>query len=91
MHLSEFNYMYLKNHLENLSHEKKTIVLMGDFDTDFLKNDNGKDSAGFLDSIMLVSFYLTSVHFPEQHRTLKPLLIISFLIISKTAVYQRIL
>ena len=30
-HSSEFSDIYLKNLLENLSHENKTIVLMGDF------------------------------------------------------------
>ena len=32
MHLSEFNNIYLKDFLENLSHENKTIVIMGDLD-----------------------------------------------------------
>ena len=65
MHSSEFNDIYLKDLLENLSHENKTIVIMGDFNIDLLKYDTEKDSADFLDSIMLVSSYLTSAHLLE--------------------------
>ena len=65
MHPSEFNDIYLKDLLENLSHESKTIVIMGDFNIDLLKYDTEKDSADFLDSIMLVSSYLTSAHLLE--------------------------
>ena len=65
MHPSEFNDIYLKDLLENLSHENKTIVIMGDFNIDLLKYDTEKDSADFLDSIMLVSSYLTSAHLLE--------------------------
>ena len=66
MHPSEFNDIYLKDLLENLSHENKTIVIMGDFNIDLLKYDTEKDSADFLDSIcMLVFSYLTSAHLLE--------------------------
>ena len=65
MHQSEFKNIYLKDLLENLSHENKTIVIMGDFNIDLLKYDTEKDSADFLDSIMLVSSYLTSAHLLE--------------------------
>ena len=65
MHPSEFNDIHLKDLLENLSHENKTIVIMGDFNIDLLKYDTEKDSADFLDSIMLVSSYLTSAHLLE--------------------------
>ena len=38
---------------------------MGDFNIDLLKYDTEKDSADFLDSIMLVSSYVTSAHLLE--------------------------
>ena len=57
MHPSEFNDIHLKDLLENLSHENKTIVIMGDFNIDLLKYDTEKDSADFLDS-MYGSFLL---------------------------------
>ena len=50
MHPSEFSYIYLKDLLENLSHENKTIVKMGDFNIDLLKYDTETDSADLLDS-----------------------------------------
>ena len=52
MHPSEFSYIYIlkKDLLENLSHENKTIVKMGDFNIDLLKYDTEKDSADLLDS-----------------------------------------
>ena len=91
MHPSEFNDIYLKDLLENLSHENKAIVIMGDFNIDLLKYDTEKDSEDFLDS-MYASFLLPYISTPSQVTpSLKPLLIMSFLIISKTAVYQRIL
>ena len=66
MHSSEFNDIYLKDFLENLTHENKTIVIMGDFNIDLLKYDTEKGSADFLDSsCMLVFSYLTSAHLLE--------------------------
>ena len=50
MHPSEFNDIHLKDLLENLSHENKTIVVMRDFNIDLLTSDTEKDSADFLDS-----------------------------------------
>ena len=55
MHPWEFNDIDLKALLENLSHENKTIAIMGDFNIDLLKYDTEKDSADFLDS-MYASF-----------------------------------
>ena len=63
MHPSEFNNIYLKDLLENLSHENKTIVIMGDFNIDLLKYDTEKDSADFLDS-MYASFLLPYISTP---------------------------
>ena len=51
MHPSEFNDIHLKDLLENLSHENKTIVIMRDFNIDLLTSDAEKDSADFLDSM----------------------------------------
>ena len=65
MHLSEFNDIYLKDLLENLSQESKTIVIMGDFNIDPLKYDTEKDSAGFLES-MYASFLLPYIGRPSQ-------------------------
>ena len=65
MHQSQFDDIYLKNLLENLSHENKAIVIVRDFNIDLLKYDTEKDSADFLDSIMLVFSYLTSAHLLE--------------------------
>ena len=73
--------IYLKDLLENLSHENKTIVIMGDFNIDLLKYDTEKDSADFLDS-MYASFLLPYISTPW---------VISFLIILKMVVYQGIL
>ena len=55
--------IYLKDLLENLSHENKTIVIMGDFNIDLLKYDTEKDSADFLDS-MYASFLLPYISTP---------------------------
>ena len=66
MHPSKFNDIYLKDFLENLTHENKTIVIMGDFNIDLLNYDTEKGSADFLDSsCMLVFSYLTSAHLLE--------------------------
>ena len=47
MYRSDFNDIYLKDLLENFSHENKTIVLMGDFNINLLKYDTEKDSTNF--------------------------------------------
>ena len=65
MHPSEFKDIYLKDLLENLSHENKTIVLMGDFNIDFLKYDTEKDFADFLDSVY-ASFLLPYISTPSR-------------------------
>ena len=65
MHPSEFNDIHLKDLLENLSHENKTIVIMGDFNIDLLKYDTEKDSADFLDS-MYASFLLPYISTPSR-------------------------
>ena len=55
--------IYLKDLLENLSHENKTIAIMGDFNIDLLKYDTEKHSADFLDS-MYASFLLPYISTP---------------------------
>ena len=65
MHPSEFKDIYLKDLLENLSHENKTIVMMGDFNIDLLKYDTEKDSADFLDSTY-ASFLLPYISAPSH-------------------------
>ena len=49
--LSEFNNHYLSNLLDNLSHENKTVVLLGDFNTDLLKYDKDCNVSDFLDTM----------------------------------------
>ena len=73
MYRSDFNDIYLKDLLENLSHENKTIVLMGDFNIDFLKYDTEKDSTNFLDSIyasFLLSYISTTSRVTPRSKTL---------------------
>ena len=65
MHPSEFNDIYLKDLLENLSHENKATVMMGDFNIDILKYDTEKDSADFLDS-MYTSYLLPYISTPSR-------------------------
>ena len=55
----------MKDLLENLSHENKTIVITGNFNIDLSKYDTGKDSAGILDS-MYASFLLPYISTPSQ-------------------------
>ena len=64
MHPSEFNGIYLKDLLENLSQENKTIVIMGDFNV-LLKYDTEKVSADFLDD-MYASFLLPYISPPSR-------------------------
>ena len=74
MHPSEFNDIYLKDLLENLSHENKTIVIMGDFNIGLLKYDTEKVSADFLDD-MYASFLLPYISPPSRVRSHSKILI----------------
>ena len=65
MHPSEFNNIYLKDLLENLSHENKTIVIITDFNIDLLKYDTEKDSADFLNS-MYAGFLFRYISTPSR-------------------------
>ena len=51
MELSEFNNYYLSNILENLSSENKTVVLLGDFNTDLPKYQKYSNISDFLDTM----------------------------------------
>ena len=64
MHPSVFNNIHLKEFLENLSHENKTIVKMGGFNIDLLKYDTEKDSANLSDSTY-ASFLLPYISTPS--------------------------
>ena len=52
--LSEFNNHYLANF--SLSNENKKVVLLGDFNADFLKYDNDSNISDFLDAMYSNSF-----------------------------------
>ena len=54
MELSEFNNHYLANF--SLSNENKKVVLLGDFNADFLKYDNDSNISDFLDAMYSNSF-----------------------------------
>ena len=77
MELGEFKNDYLANILEKFSLENKTLVLLGDFNTNLLKYDIDKDISNFLDlmysSFLLHPFTLPVQLAPQQHR--QPLLI----------------
>ena len=60
MQLSEFNSDYLTNLLDTLSSEKKTVVLLGDFNADLLTYDQNSNISEFLD-LMYSSLLLPHV------------------------------
>ena len=60
----EINETFLKNLPENLSYEKKNVILMGDFNNDILQND-AKVSEYFLDK-MYSNFFLTYISMPSS-------------------------
>ena len=49
MDLAEFNDIYPHDVLEKLSNENKTVILISDFNTDFLKYDSNIDSSTFVE------------------------------------------
>ena len=63
MELSEFNSDYLTNFLDTLSSEKKTVVLLGDFNADLLTYDQNSNISEFLD-LMYSSLLLPHVFSP---------------------------
>ena len=71
MELEEFRSYYLTGLLEKLSLENKTLVLLGDFNTNLLKYD--RDISNFLD-LMYSSFLL--IYSPITATLLTPLVIL---------------
>ena len=63
--LGEFNSHSLTNVLEKLSLENKTIVLLGDFNTNLLKYDIDTDISNFLD-LMYSCFLLPHIVSPTR-------------------------
>ena len=49
MDLAEFNDIYPHDVLEKLSNENKTVILISDFNIDFLKYDSNIDSSTFVE------------------------------------------
>ena len=65
MELRKFNCDYLPNLLEKLSLQNKTLVLLGDFNTNLLKYDTDIDISNFLD-LMYSSFLLLQIASPTR-------------------------
>ena len=65
MELRKFNCDYLLNLLEKLSLENKTLVLLGDFNTNLPKYDTDIDISNFLD-LMYSSFLLLQTASPTR-------------------------
>ena len=66
--LSEFNSDYLTNLLDTLSSEKKSLVFLGDFNTDLLKYDQNSNISDFPD-LMYSSLLLPHI-FSPTHTTI---------------------
>ena len=66
--LSEFKSNYLRNLLDTLSSENKTIVLLGDFNADLLKYDQNSNISDFLD-LMYSSLLLSHILLPTRTKT----------------------
>ena len=65
MVLTEFNNDYFTNLLDIISSEKKTVVLLGDFNADLLKYDRNSNISDFLDS-MYFSLLLPLIFSPTR-------------------------
>ena len=61
---TESNDVYLHDVLEKLSNENKSVVLMGNFNIDFLTYDSNIDPSNFLDK-MYFSLLLPYVSSPS--------------------------
>ena len=57
--VAEFTSNFINLLLEKLSHEKKEVILMGDFNINILNCDSDKDKADFIDTIYASSLYPT--------------------------------
>ena len=49
--VAEFTSDFINPLLEKLSHEKKEIILMGDFNINILNYDSDKDTSDFIDNM----------------------------------------
>ena len=80
--VSEFRCDFINPLLEKLSHEKKEIILMGDFNINILNCDSDKDTSDFVDTMYASSLYPT-INTPthQLHQSQKFLLIIYFIMI----------
>ena len=65
---TESNDIYLHDVLEKLSNENKSVVLMGNFNIDFLTYDSNIDPSNFLDK-MYFSLLLPYVSSPSRLTT----------------------
>ena len=61
MDLNEFNDKYVNRLLDNMAKENKTILLLGDFNTELLRYESHTLAIEFLDSVLQYDFtlYLT--------------------------------
>ena len=57
--LAEFTSNFINPLLEKLSHEKKEVILMGDFNINILNCDSDKDTTYFIDTMYASSLYPT--------------------------------
>ena len=65
MDTTEFNSFYLKNLSQKLSREKKSLILMGDFNIDILKYKSHSESTDFVD-LMYTTFLLPYIVAPTR-------------------------
>ena len=54
--LTDFSCSYLNKLLENISEERKSLVLLGDFNVNLLNYNEHKQTNEFLDSLAVNSF-----------------------------------
>ena len=61
MDFNEFNDKYVNRLLDNMAKENKTILLLGDFNTELLRYESHTLAIEFLDSVLQYDFtlYLT--------------------------------
>ena len=52
--------------LENLSHEKEEIILIGDFNINILNCDSDKDTTDFVDTIYDIALLYPTINSPTR-------------------------
>ena len=65
MDLSDFNENYLSSLLEKISKEKKSVILLGDFNIDLLKYGKHNATSDFLDTLSS-DFFLPHIFLPTR-------------------------